>query len=259
MTLHQRYGLTRVINARGPFTPLGVSRSSATVGQAVAQALGEYFVLDELQDAFSRAVSRLTGAEAGAVSHCVAAGVTVSIAAAMTGMSPALVAALPDTAGMANRVVLPAPHDINYGHPITQAIRLAGAVPVLAGAGEACSMDDLDTALGHPQTCCLLLVSSRLVHGEPADLASAVARAHSRGIPVIIDAAGQDLRIEELLATGADLVLVSAQKYMASPTAGLVVGRSDLVNAVRAQDKGIGRGMKATKEAIVGVLAAIEE
>ena len=83
MTLHQRYGLTRVINARGPFTPLGVSRSSATVGQAVAQALGEYFVIDELQDAFSRAVSRLTGAEAGAVSHCVAAGVTVSIAAAM--------------------------------------------------------------------------------------------------------------------------------------------------------------------------------
>jgi seryl-tRNA(Sec) selenium transferase len=65
--------------------------------------------------------------------------------------------------------------------------------------------------------------------------------------------------LPELLATQADLVLVSAQKYLAAPTAGLILGRKALVRACRAQERGIGRGMKATKEALVGVLAALEE
>lgn len=38
-----------------------------------------------------------------------------------------------------------------------------------------------------------------------------------------------------------------------------MVGTQRLVRAVRAQEKGIGRGMKPTKEAMVGVLAALEE
>jgi seryl-tRNA(Sec) selenium transferase len=63
----------------------------------------------------------------------------------------------------------------------------------------------------------------------------------------------------QLLATGADLVLVSAHKYLMSPTAGLVIGRHNLVEAVRAQQKGIGRAMKPSKEAIIGVLTAIDE
>lgn len=51
---------------------------------------------------------------------------------------------------------------------------------------------------------------------------------------------------------------VSGQKYLGSPTAGLVLGRADLVRAVRAQEKGIGRPMKPSKEAIFGVIAALE-
>ncbi len=52
---------------------------------------------------------------------------------------------------------------------------------------------------------------------------------------------------------------MSAQKYLASPTAGLIIGRAAFVSACRAQETGIGRAMKATKEALVGVLAALEE
>ena len=78
-------------------------------------------------------------------------------------------------------------------------------------------------------------------------------------MPAIIDGAAQDVRIGDLLATGADLVLISAHKYLSSPTAGLFIGRNDMVDAVRAHEKGIGRAMKPTKEAICGVLAAIEE
>lgn len=259
MTFHDRYDLSRIINAAGSFTPLGVSRSSAGVGRAAGDALTQFFVIDELQDTLSDAISRFTGAAAGAAVHCVAAGITLSIAASMTGVDPARIAALPATDGAPNRVVMPAVHAVNYGHPIEQDIRLAGAKPVFAGGADECSTHAVQTALAHPDTTCLLLVSSRLVRGEPIDLRQAVAAAHRRGVPAIIDGAAQDMRIGELIGTGADLVLVSAHKYLASPTAGLVIGRRHLVDAVRAQQKGIGRSMKPSKEAIVGVLAAIEE
>jgi len=259
MNLRDRYGLTCIINAAGSFTPLGVSRSSADVAQAAAAALGQFLVIDQLQDAASVVISRFAGAEAGAVTHCVAAGITLSIAAAMTGTDATRIAALPNASGLNHRVVMPAGHAVNYGHPIEQDVRLAGAIPVLAGATEACSMAAIQAALAHPATACRLLVSSRLVRGNPIDLRQAVAEAYRRGVPAIIDGAAQDMRVGELIATGADLVLVSAHKYLASPTAGLVIGRRQIVEAVRAQHKGIGRGMKPTKEAIVGVLAAIEE
>ena len=259
MTLHSRYGLSGVINAAGSYTPVGVSRSSSGVAQAAGEALTQFFIMDELQDALSAAISGFTRAEAGTAVHCVAAGITLSVAAAMTGLDAARIAALPATDGMPNRVVLPAGHAVNYGHPIEQDIRLAGAAPILAGSSEECSQDVLRSALAHADTACLLLVSSRLVRGRPIDLEPAVAEAHRRGVPAIIDGAAQDMRIDELTATGADLVLVSAHKYLAAPTAGLVIGRGHLVEAVRAQQKGIGRSMKPSKEAIVGVLAAIEE
>jgi uncharacterized pyridoxal phosphate-dependent enzyme len=259
MALQDRYGLSHVINAAGSFTPLGVSRSSARVGQAVGEALGQFFIIDELQDTLSAAISRFTGAEAGAAVHCVSAGVTLSVAAVMTGVDQARIAALPNTGELPNRVVAPRGHAVNYGHPIEQDIRLAGAMPIFAGRTDQCSMEDIRMALAHANTACLFLVSSRLVRGQPIDLKQAVAQAHSRGVPAIIDGAAQDMRIGELLATGADLVLVSAHKYLASPTAGLVIGNRHLVDAVRAQQKGIGRSMKPSKEAIVGVLAAIEE
>lgn len=258
-TIHAKYALTHVLNAHGTFTPLGVSRSSPSVQRAVAAALGEFFIIDELQAAVSERVARITGAEAATVTHCTAAAITLAIAATMTGDSETGIAQLPDTTGMPNRVIIPAGHVVNYGHSILTAIRLAGAVPVIAGTQSACTVDDISHALVGEHTACLLLVSSRLAHGTPLDLGQAVAAAHACGLPAVIDGAAQDLRLDELLATGADLVLVSAQKYLAAPTAGLIVGRRDLVRACRAQERGIGRGMKATKESIAGVLAALEE
>lgn len=58
---------------------------------------------------------------------------------------------------------------------------------------------------------------------------------------------------------GAGLILVSAQKYLAEPTAGLVLGRRVSVPAVAAQQRGIGRAMKPTEEALASVIAAVTE
>ncbi|TCC64561.1 aminotransferase class V-fold PLP-dependent enzyme [Kribbella pittospori] len=259
MSIHERYRLSVVINAKGTYTPLGVSRSSDGVAAAVAQALPEFFVMDELGDRASEAIAQFTGAQAGAVVHCTAAGITLSVAATMTGGDPRRIAALPDTTDLHHRVVLPACHVVNYGHTNLQGIRLAGAQVDLAGDETRCSIGDLEEELDGPDVACLFLVSSRLTEGEPIDLVAAVRAAHRRGVPAIIDGAAQFPRIADLLSTGADLVLVSGQKYLGSPTAGLVAGTWSLVQAVRAQERGIGRGMKPTKEAVIGVLAALEE
>ncbi|MFJ8821003.1 aminotransferase class V-fold PLP-dependent enzyme [Streptomyces sp. NPDC102467] len=258
MGLRDHYGLTHVINARGPFTPLGVSRSEPRVAAATAEALGEFFVMEEVQDLASRVLAEATGAQAATVVHCTSSAITLAVAASMTGPSPERIAALPDSSGMPTRVVLPAGHAVHYGHPLVQDIRLAGATPVLAGTQDDCVIDDLERELAHPDTACLLLVSSRLVRGAHVPLAEAVAAAHRRGVPAVVDGAAQDFRIAELLATGADLVLVSGQKYLGSPTAGVVLGGAGPVSAVRAQEKGIGRAMKASKEAVLGVLAAFQ-
>jgi uncharacterized pyridoxal phosphate-dependent enzyme len=222
-------------------------------------ALQHWFVMDELHDLVAHRLAAFAGTQAAVVTHCAAAGITLSVAAAMAGSDPALVRQLPDTRGMKRTVVLPVGHAVDYGHPITQDVRLAGGEVVLAGTEEGCTLDALAAALSADGIAALLLVSSRLTGGSPMDFPGAVALAHERGIPVIIDGAAQDWRIEELVATGCDALVVSGHKYMASPTAGMVLGTDEFMQAVRAQERGIGRAMKVTKEALLGLLAAVEE
>lgn len=259
MNLHKKYNLTNVINAAGPYSPVGVSRSSKYVCETVATSLSEFFVIDELQDRVNEALCNFTTAESGTITHCSASSITLSIAATMTGCDTDKILALPSIENMSNRVILPVGHVVNYGQSIIQAIKLSGAKPILVGTERQCTTSDIEKELSKEKTACLLLVSSRLTKGTLVDLVNAVKVAHNHNIPVIIDAAAQYMNIEKLLSTKADLVLISAQKYLASPTAGVVVGNKELVKAVREQGKGIGRAMKATKESICGVLAAIED
>lgn len=246
--------LRRVINAWGTATPFGVSRSDPRVAQAVADMLQRYVVMSELQAEAGDAIARWSGAPAACVTHCCAAAVTLSIAACMAGSDAGRIARLPDASAMKNRVLMLDAHRVRYGQPIEQAVRLAGAQVV------ACeTLDHLRDALGNAQTACVLAVESHLAPGSGPELTrQLVALAHAAGVPLVLDGAAQDGRVAELVTSGADLALLSAQKYLAAPTAGLVLGREDLVAAVDAQHGGIGRAMKPSKEAMAGVIAALE-
>jgi uncharacterized pyridoxal phosphate-dependent enzyme len=177
----------------------------------------------------------------------------------MCGDNEALIRQLPDTKGMISRFVMQSGHLVDYGHPIEQDVRLAGAEVVVAGSADTCSRQELDTALDGDGVAGLVLVQSRLCSGDMVPPAQAIAMAHEKGLPVILDAAAQDLVMNEMLALGADVTLFSAQKYLSSATAGLVLGQRELVSALSLQETGIGRGMKATKEAIIGALVAVEQ
>ena len=247
--------LRPVINAWGTATPWGVSRSDPAVAAAVGEMLQRHVHIGELQALVNARLVAWSGAPAAGVTHCSAAAITLAVAACMAGNDPVRVAQLPDPAGMPCQVLLLRGHAVNYGHALTQAIRLAGAQAVLCD-----TLADLQAAVDGARTACVLAVESHLAAGSGSGLTRAlVALAHAAGKPLVLDAAAQDWRMQELLASGADLVIMSAQKYLAAPTAGLVLGRADLVQALEAQHAGIGRAMKPTKEAMAGVLSALAQ
>ncbi len=164
---------------------------------------------------------------------------------------------LPDTQGLRNEIVLQKGHVVNYGSLITGDIRLSGARPVEIGAAFDAAPYQLRAALGPATAAALYVVSHHTAQSGMIALKDFIHEAHAAGVPVIVDAAAE-YDWPGMIAAGADLVLFSAQKAMGGPTAGLIAGRADLVRACAAQRYGVGRPMKAGKEAVIGAIAALQ-
>jgi len=258
MDLYEKYRLTRVINACGKMTALAGAAVLPEVVEAVNAALPCFFDLDQLQERAGEVIARATGAQWGCVTACTAAGLTLGVAACMTGSDPGKVAQLPDPTGLKDEVVLQKGHAVNFGAPVTQMIRLAGARPVEVGTVNGTSEHHLRHALGDQTAAVMVVVSHHTVRFGCLPLKRVVEIAHERGIPVIVDGAAQEAMIKQIISAGADLAVCSGHKYLSGATAGIVCGREDLVRAVYLQNRGIGRPMKVGKEGIVGVMAALE-
>lgn len=254
---YRSHGMKPFINASGTMTALGASLVIPEARQAVAEALSQFVRVHEAQARASAAIARATGAEAGFVTASASAGVTLAVAAAMTGLDAARVERLPDTVGMKDEVLIQAGHMCNYGAPVEQAIRLSGARVV--GVGQSTQAQDfqLAGAIGDSTAAAVFVVSHHVVDYGQIPLPRFAQICRQRGVPVIVDAAAeQDLT--GFLAAGADVVIYSGHKFLGGPTAGIVSGRRDLIRAAYMQNIGIGRGMKVGKEGIFGAIAALE-
>ncbi|MFP6648721.1 MAG: aminotransferase class V-fold PLP-dependent enzyme [Pirellulaceae bacterium] len=257
--IHKKYRLRRVINACGKMTSLCGASVLPEIAKVVHEGIQDFFELDDLQRAAGEVIARATGAESGCVTACTAAGITLSVAACMTGSDLARVHQLPDTAGMKSRVLIQKGHCVNFGAPITQMIRLAGARVTEVGEVERSTPAQLRDELEQGDVAAIVAVESH--HTVPdgwVRLPELVPLAAEYDVPVILDGAAQDQRLMELIELGCDLVIASAHKFLCSTTGGVVAGRKDLVDAVYLQNRGIGRGMKAGKEAVLGAIAALE-
>lgn len=250
-------GLAPLVNATGTWTLYGGAPASEEAAVATMAAMGRSVVMAELEPVVSRAIAAATGAEAGCVTACSAAGITLCVAAALAGTDRAAVRRLPEIGHGRDAVVMLKGHVVDFGSDIRQMVRLAGARVVEAGSATFCHGFELADAVDE-RTAALLYVVSHLTaqRGMPT-LPEVAALARARGLPLIVDAAAEtDLR--RFHEEGADLVIQSVHKFLRGPTAGLVSGRADLVAAVTAQSEGIGRTMKVGKEAVAGALAALE-
>ena len=286
--IYAALGVKRRINAAGTLTRLGGALMDEEVVAAMGAAARASVDIGELQSAASKTISRVTGAEAGIVTTGAAAALTLAAAAAMTRWDIARMAALPQTDAFPNEILLPRTHYTGYAH----ALRAAGARLVDIGhndRGTGAGVRGLEAweieAAITPRTAAFAFAASP---GNIADLPTVAEVCRAKDIPVIVDAAAQlppKSNLKRFLEIGADLVAFSGGKAIGGPQAsGILAGRRDLIGAALVQQldmdvspatwsppdlidlkqmkgiphHGLGRGFKAGKEEIVGLLVALE-
>jgi D-glucosaminate-6-phosphate ammonia-lyase len=257
MDAYERLGLRRVINAAGKMTYLGASAVEPEVAAALADAAGSYVEMDRLMDAAGHQIAEATGAEAGMVTACAAAGIAIGVAACITGADLRAVHQVPDLPTQRRDVVLQKGHAVDFGAPISQMIRLGGGRPVEVGSANDTKAEEFDAYLGPNVAAALYVVSHHAVQDGMLPLEAVISLANDRGIPVIVDAAAE-VDLCKYVAAGAALVVYSGHKAIGGPTSGLVAGRANLIRACRLQNQGIGRSMKIGKEGIIGLLTALD-
>jgi len=280
MNVYESLGVTPVINALGTFTRLGGSLMPSEVLQSMQEAAGRFVCMEQLQHAAGKVIADITGAEAAYVTSGAQAALVLSVAACITGLDAAKMDRLPETTGLRNQVIMARLHRNHYDH----AVEAAGGRIVEVGSDGECRTDDFASAFNDFTAAILYLpgLEDRL---PLTDLVSVARRHH---VPVIVDAAGrcdEPRNLTRFVADGADLVCFSGGKYIRGPQAsGFVCGRRGLISAIAWQHldmdftlgvwtappellsadqldfiprQGIGRGYKAGKEEIIGLLTAL--
>ena len=287
-SVYQRLGVEPVINAAGTKTRIGGSRIRPAAAEAMREAADGFAEIAELQARASELISEVTGAEAGYVTSGASAGLTMAAAACIAGDDPETMRRLPTTDGVPDEIVVPRSHRSKYDH----AYRVAGAAIVDVGGNdhrlgtgaENTKLWEIDAAIDE-ETVAVGYMQKPFT--DPP-LSEVVAVAHSRGVPVIVDAAAELPPVENLrrfVDAGADLVAFSGGKAIRGPqTTGILAGREDLIRSVALQHldmhehrdvwnppsglidsdaasglpgQGIGRGMKVSKEDLVGLITAL--
>jgi L-seryl-tRNA(Ser) seleniumtransferase len=206
--IRARLGLRPVINVSGTMTALGASIVVPEAVEAVTRILTEFVEMGDLYRKASRVIAELTGAEAGFVTASCSAGISLAVAAAMTGDNLWAIEQLPDTGTLRNEVLIQTGHMVNYGAPVDQGIRLAGAKVVPVGQATSAHAYQLAGAINERTAAAVYVVSHHVVDYAQIPLTTFAEVCHAKGVPVIVDAASEyDLR--KFLAEGADMAIDS--------------------------------------------------
>lgn len=258
--IYDRIGVRRIVNGRGATTAVGGTLMRPQTLAAMAEAAAAFVVLDELNARVGERIAAVTGAEAGYVTSGSAAGMALAAAACIAGTDPDAIARLPDPGSRPHEIVIHRCQRINYD----QMFRLGGARLVEIGLPGGTERWEMEAAIG-AGTAAVAWVDSRSVGPGALPFPTVVEIAHARGVPIIVDAASTLPPVDHLrswIRRGADLVIYSGGKGIRGPQdSGLLAGRADLIAAAAANgspNAGIGRGMKVSKEAMVGLWDALE-
>ncbi len=291
MGVYERLGVRSIINARGTNTRLGGAQMEQAAIEAMAEAAQETVPLEELQAAASNIIAKITGAEAGYVTSGASAALTLGTAACLTGLDVARMNRLPHTTGMPNEVLM-ARHQVSgYSHAISAAgakIMEVGMPNDTTPPMEVHITEAWEFEASITENTVAIAYAARPGGHPPLEEVIDIGKRYH--IPVLLDAAAQVPPVENLrkfIAMGADLVAFSGGKGIRGPQAsGILCGRRDLIAAAAMQNldmaaiafdtwnpppsfipkeklrgvpqHGIGRSMKVTKEAIVGLLTALQ-
>ena len=262
MDIYRKLGVQPIINCATTYTRLGGSIMAPHVAQAMADSAGAFVNIFELQEAVGKRLADLTGNEAAYVSNGAAASLALATAAAITGNDVALMARLPPNLdGLKNQVVVHRTQRNWYDI----AVRMTGVELVEIGHIMETYPWEIDDAINE-RTAAVVYFAGGHLNRNTLPLEFVIERAHARGVPVIVDAAAQVPPVSNLWHftrnLGADVAIFSGGKMLRGPqNSGLAVGTESMIEAMRLNGppvQRIGRPMKVSKEAMIGLLTAVE-
>lgn len=248
-------GVEPIINCRGAYTIIGGSLELPPVREAMEAASQNFVQYDELAEGIGQRLADLTKSEWGMVSAGCAAGMKHVTAACVTGGSPEKLIRIPNLTGFdKNEVIIPLYSRNTYDH----AVRNIGVTIIHVATPE-----ELERAI-NPRTAMIYVNAvDGSFTGQPFSLEVIAGIAKPKNIPVLIDAAAENLTIPSVhLKRGADVVAYSGGKAMRGPQcAGLLLGNKEiLMSAWQASSPhhGPGRDNKVGREEMIGMMAAVE-
>src|SRR5918993_561823 len=247
-------GVRPFINAAGTFTDMTASLMPPEVMDAINYASKQFVPLNELHDRVGERIASLVKAEAAMVSSGAASAMTLGTAGVLTGGDSKKIVDLPNLVDMKTEVIMQKSHRFGYDH----AVRNCGVKIV-----EIETAAELEAAIT-PQTAMMLFYNNNNSVGQIRD-EEFVRLGKKHGVVTMNDCAADVPPVENLwkyTAMGFDLVVFSGGKGIRGPqSAGLLLGRKDLVAAARANaapnGNSIGRGMKVNKEEMFGMRGAV--
>lgn len=253
----EELGLRKVINASGRMSILGVSTLHESVIEAMKLGGEHYVEMKELTEKAGARIAERLGTEAAMAVNSASSGIALSVAGVISKGNSYIAEKLYDyREELPNEILIQKGHNVDYGAPVETMVKLGGGSLKEAGYSNGCSLEQFKGAIT-PKTAAVLYVKSH--HCVQKNMLSAqqvkeICEAHH--IPLIIDAAAEENLTK--YAKVADLVIYSGSKALEGPTSGIVAGKEQYVSYLYPHMKGIGRAMKIGKEAIFGLLQALE-
>lgn len=259
--------LLPIINATGVILHTNLGRaplSKATIA-AMGEAAENYSTLEydlEKGQRGSRLIhtesilQKLTGAESGVVVNNNASAVLLVLSA------------------LANkkRVVISRTQlvEIGGGFRVPDVMKQSGAKLIEVGTTNKVRLSDYKEALAEPTALIMRAHRSNFkIVGftEEPQLKDIVDVAHQAGIPVLDDLGSGALldtakygfahepTVQESLAAGVDLVCFSGDKLLGGPQAGIILGKTDLINKIKKHP--LARAVRADKTCLAGITATL--
>src|SRR5580693_8595848 len=252
---YDKLGVTKIINAAGTYTMFTASIMPPSVQAAVAKAAKHPVRLAELQRKAGEYLATKLKCEGALVSAGAASALTLGTAACMTVANRKSAELLPtDVSSLKNEVIVQKAHRYGYDH----AMKNCGVRIVEVETPEEYERAFTDRTV----------MTNFFNAAEEGQIGREdwIRVAHSHSVPCLNDAAADVPPISNLwnyTKMGFDLVAFSGVKGMRGPqNAGLLLGRKDLIDAATHNNSPnsdtVGRGMKVSKEQIVGMVAAVD-
>ena len=264
-SIYKELGATPVINATGSVTMLGGSTPAPEVKEAMERAEGAYIPLMELEEKAGAAIANMVNVPAAYITSGAGSALTLATAACMAGDDDAKIQQLPDTTGMKNEVLIQERQRYWYD----RCLELAGAKLVMFGNAEGTTRKDLEDAIGPNTAAVHYYAVAQEPDRQALSLEDTIEIAHDKGVPVLVDAAGQIYPLDlfgSYVRMGADFQCTAA-KYMSSPqSTGLAFGSEDMIRKLALQSfvsyegrriRGVGRPQKVDRQEMVGAVAAV--